>query len=477
MTAVRLRSVAVPWACLGLVLLALTTGCGKPSAATPPPQASSGPVPTVTTVKPERRPLSHVIEQPAFVEAYEETPLFARIAGYVQKLGPALDPDGKPLLDRDGKPRPLDIGDRVAKDQVLAELWVPEVEEELRQKQALVAQAEAEVEQAAAALEAAAANVATAQAMVHEAEAGRKRAEANYERWKNQYLYEEKLFQRKALFDEQSLEVTRQQKLAAEAAKEEVEAKVHAMQAAAKESEAKRNKARADLMAAKAKVQVAQAEAARCRALLEYSKVRAPYEGIITSRNIHTGHYLTGTGTRPLFVIARTDTVRIVVDVPEAEAMYISDGVPVRIRFPVIKDEEFEGTVTRSSWSLDAKARTLRTEIDLPNPQGRLRPGMYAYVTFLAESRSGFTLPVSAVVMQADQPYCYLVENGKAVRTPVKVGVRHGQLVQVLKKQTKPPAKAGEPGVWEDFTGDEQVVLSNPGSLSDGQIVTVGGRP
>ncbi|MCI0464494.1 MAG: efflux RND transporter periplasmic adaptor subunit [Gemmataceae bacterium] len=453
--------------CLAVGLPALVAGCGEHQAAAPgtqAPAATPAQAPIVTTVRPEQKPLRRVIEQPAHVEAFEETPLFARISGYIQKVHVDIG-------DRVKGPRSDNQGKQVEPGQVLAELWVPEMEEELRQKEALVLQAQAEVEQAAAALEAADAHVATAQAMVLEAEAGRDRAQANYERWQSESKRVAGLVQGK-IIDEQVGDETLNQFKAAAAARKEVEAKVRSAEATAKESEAKRNKAKADLAAAKARVQVAQAEEGRFSALLEYSKVRAPYDGVITSRTIHTGHYLNGTGTKPLFVIARIDIVRIMVDVPEADAMYISDGVPARIRCQMIKDQEFDGKVTRSSWSLDAKARTLRTQIDLPNAQGRLRPGMYAYVTFNAELPSRFTLPASAVITQGGEACCYRVESGKAVRTPVKVGVRDGQLVQVLKKRNG-SANSGKPAVWEDFTGKEEVALTSAGSLSDGQPVIV----
>jgi multidrug efflux pump subunit AcrA (membrane-fusion protein) len=132
--------------------------------------------------------------------------------------------------------------------------------------------------------------------------------------------------------------------------------------------------------------------------------------------------------------------------------------------------------VTRSSWSLDARSRTLRTEIDLRNPEGKLRPGMYAYVTFTAPLPSAFTLPASAVVTQAGESWCYRVEDGKAVRTPIKVGGREGQRVQVLKKGKGSPGGDGT-AAWEDFTGKEEVVVTNPASLSDGQPVTVAQKP
>src|SRR5262245_1070614 len=152
------------------LLLALAVGCGRPSAAARPaggaPPAPSAPA--VAVVKPERHTLGRTVEQPGTVEAFEEAPLVAKIAGYVREVN-------------------VDIGDRVRKGDVLAELWVPEMEEEVKQKKALVTQAEAEVAQAEAALKAAEAGIETAAAQVQEAEAGRKRAQANYERWRSEY--------------------------------------------------------------------------------------------------------------------------------------------------------------------------------------------------------------------------------------------------------------------------------------------------
>jgi RND family efflux transporter MFP subunit len=450
---------------LALGLLALAAGCTASTETETQPQGdATAKAPAVETVRPERKTLRRMIEQPAHVEAFEETPLLARIPGHVQKVSADIGQRVRgPRFDGKGK--------QTEPGQVLAELWVPELVEEHRQKKALVGQAEAETAQAKAALEAAEANVASLKALVREAEAGRGRAQANRDRWKAQADYEEGLVRRKSL-DQQSYEITRNQYRAAEAATEEVEAKVASAQAAAKESEARRDKAKADVAAAKARVQVAQAEEGRLAALLEYSKVRAPYDGVITARNVHTGHYLTGGATRPLYVIARTDVVRVVAHVPEAEAAYISDGAAANVRCQVIKDREFEGEVTRSAWSLDAKARTLRVEVDLPNPDGKLRPGMYANVNFHAELNGPYALPAAAVVMQAGEACCFRAVNGKAVRTPVKSGASDGKLVQVLKKRTG-PARGGGEAAWEDFTGREDVIVTGAGSLTDGQAVVV----
>jgi RND family efflux transporter MFP subunit len=447
--------------------LLLAAGCGQPTS--PADSSPTGErVPTVAVVQPEQKSLRRVIELPAFVEAYEETLLIARIAGYVQKVHADIG-------DRVKGPRVDEQGKQLEPGQVLAELWVPEMKEELRQKQALVAVAEAEVEQDAAALEAAEANVVTARAMVREAEAARTRAQANFERWESEYQRVQKLVASKVI-DEQTRDETRNQFKAAEASRAEVEARVHSAQAAARESEARRNKTRADLVAAKAHVEVACAEEGRTAALLRYSKLRAPFDGVVVKRNIHTGHYLQpagGSGLHPVLVVARMDTVRVLVDVPEAEARYVREGVPATVRFPVIKDREFTGKVTRSSWSLDPRARTLRAEIDLPNPQGLLRPGMYAYPTLCAELPAVFTLPASAVV-QAEPPYCCQVNGDRVSRLPVRIGVRDGQVVQVLKKQVR---SADGQTTWEDLTGQEAIAVTSPATLSDGQAVSVERKP
>lgn len=448
--------------CLGL--LVMVGGCGKPSAATLPQEPRER-IPTVSTIHPERKAVLHVIEQPAFIEAYEETPVIARVPGYVRQV--QVD-----IGDRVKGPRSVDQGKRLEPGQVLAELRVPEMEAELRQKQALVAQAVAEVEQNVSAVEAAEANILTMKAMVGEAEAARARAQANYARWESEYQRVAGLVERRVI-DEQTRDETRNQFKAADAARAEVEARVLSARAGTKESEAKRNRAQADLAAARARVEVAKAEEGRLAALLSYSELRAPFDGVVVRRNIHTGHYLqpaSGNGMQPVFVIARTDIVRVLVDVPEMDAPFVREGVPARVRIPTIKDQEFEGKVTRSSWSLDPKTRTLRTEIHLANPQGKLRPGMYAYVSLRAELPSTFTLPVSAVATQGDQSFCCQVVEGQAYRVPLKIGIRSGPVVQVLKKQ-------GRPAAWEDLTGQEEIALANPGALADGQKVNVERKP
>jgi HlyD family secretion protein len=436
--------------------VALLAGCNRPQAATSDPKKASIER-TVTVVTPEKKTLKRVIDQPATIEPFEETPLFARIAGYVQKVHVDIgDRVAGPVLDSQGNV--------VKPGQLLVEISAPETDEELKQKQALVKQAQAEVEQATATFEAAEANVATTKAMIREAEAARIRVQANFERWDSEYKRVEDLVRRNVL-DKQTGEETRNQWKAADAARQEVEAKVLSAQAAARESEAKRNKSRSDIAAAKARVQVAQAEEGRLAAMVAYTKMRAPYNGVITHRNVHTGHFLTGGGTKPLLVVASTDKLRVQVAMPEVDAVHIKDGMPVQMRCQVLKDALFDGTVTRSSWSLDSKARTLRTEIELPNAEGRLRPGMYACVAFTASFEGRMALPAAAVAGQGDQTHCFFVDQDKAKRVPVRTGIREGGWVEALQWQR-------DANTWTPFTGDERIAADATG-LEDGATVSL----
>jgi RND family efflux transporter MFP subunit len=436
----------------GLVLFLscfVATGC----AAKPPTTSSDTAVqvPKVTLINPERRTIHRAVEQPGTIEAFEQTPLHAKIAGYVEIVR-------------------VDIGDRVDKGQVLAELSVPEMVEELNRKEALLAQAKAEAKQAEAALAAAKANVKTTAALVKEAEAGRDRADALVARWKSEY---ERLQKVKQTIDQQQLEETRYQLKAAEATRAEVEAKVESAKAARDESTAKRDKAEADVSAANARQGVAEAARDREKALLDYAKVRAPYAGVVTRRNVDTGHFLQPNAANKgeaLFMVMRSDKVRIFVDVPETAAPLVGKDTPARIRVQALTGQDFKGTVTRTSWALDPKARTLRAEIDLDNPDGKLRPGMYAYATLTVERDKTMSLPASAVVIQPSGTFCFRVVDGKARRMPIEIGLSGGGWIEVLRKQSK-PSKDGEP-VWEEFTGKEEIV-ADATALADGQTVTV----
>jgi multidrug efflux pump subunit AcrA (membrane-fusion protein) len=439
---------------LAPVLLTALTGCGQKPAAQP----AAPPAPTVTVVRVQKKAINRVVEQPGAVSPSEETRLFAKIPGFVKAIG--IDPT-RPENVGD---RRLDIGSRVKAGQLLAELAVPELEEEAKQKAALVRQTEAEVEQARKALAAAEAGVASAQAQVTEAKAGLGRAQALYDRWASEVKRISELVQG-GVIDQQTRDETTNQFKAAEATRGEAAAKVTSAEAGVRKSQADREKAVADVAAAEARRDVAKAEVGRLAALLGYARITAPFDGVVTHRAVNTGDFLSPTPAKEgVFHVARLDPVRVVVQVPEADAGLVAEGLPVRLTLQAVAGPELTGTVTRTSWSLEPGSRTLRAEIDLPNKDGRVRPGMYAYARITVAMPEAWAVPAAAVGKVGDEPVVYLAEGGKAARTPVQLLRGDGQFTQVVRYK-KPGAAE-----WTDFTGAEEVATP-AAALTDGQPI------
>jgi multidrug efflux pump subunit AcrA (membrane-fusion protein) len=174
-----------------------------------------------------------------------------------------------------------------------------------------------------------------------------------------------------------------------------------------------------------------------------------------------------------LFTIVRMDIMRVQVDVPEADAIYIKAGDPARIVIQAQENETvgFRGdintTVTRISYALDPTARTMRVEMQLDNSKYHLLPEMYAYAYIPIVYKNVWALPESAIVQKEEQgSFIFRNVDGMAVFTPVKLGKRADKEVQLLKYQEK-PASPGSKGVWRDFTGGEQVIM-NPVGFVDG---------
>ncbi|HLJ92923.1 MAG TPA: efflux RND transporter periplasmic adaptor subunit [Gemmataceae bacterium] len=443
--------------------LALGMGsCNRPTVGAPEPPAASTTEPTVLTVQtmnPERSTLRRTVTQPGYIQGYEQTPLFSKIAGYVQKLN-------------------VDIGDRVSKEMVLAELYVPEMEVDLAQKNALVSQAEAEVRQAKEMVLVAESDFHSAEAKVQAAQAIRQRAEAQLQRDQSRY---ERLAQagRSGTIGKEDVEENRLTAETSRAALAEVEAQVRSAEADRNASKAKWAKSKVDVTVAAAHLEVAQQNRAQVQTMLGYRTIRAPFDGVVTQRPVDTGHFVqpaTGPNSQPLFVVVRTDLLRIRVEVPEVDAAWVEQGSPATFRIPVLPSYAYSGKVMRTSWSVDRTAHTLLAEIDVSDPNGKLRAGMYVNASITVERPNVLTLPASALITEGDvnqgyRTFCFLVENGKAWRVPVEMGARDSRRVEVLKKQMR-PAKDGEQGSWQAFTGTEEIVQDHIGSLTDGQPIT-----
>lgn len=420
-------------------LLVTPGGCGPASAPAPARNEPSASVPRVAVTTPERAAIRREVSQPGQIEALETTGIHAKLAGYVSQVA-------------------VDIGDRVTSGQVLAELDVPEMVAERAQKQAMVEQAEADRAQAEAAVAVAEAGIASARARQDEVRASIRRTDADVARWRAEYERIAQLVRESAVTGSLRDE-TRSKLQAAEAARDEAQAQARSAESAVAEAEAALAKARADVTAAAARVDVARAEARRVEALLSYTRITSPFDGVVTRRGVDTGHLtVPGGAGEPLFVVARTDRVRVSVGVPETDAPSVEPGDPATVRVQALGGRAFEGAVARTSYALDAATRTLRAEVDLANPDGLLRPGLYAYATLVADDHPDtLTIPRAALVREGGRSFCVVVADGRARRLPIQVGLADATRVEVL----------------SGLDGGESVVAAHAESLADGQPVAV----
>jgi multidrug efflux pump subunit AcrA (membrane-fusion protein) len=408
----------------------------------------------VPLVHPQRKALRRTIEQPGTIRAYEETQLFARVPGYVRiprnQQGRLLSDIGRKVRG----PRFDNTGKEVAPGDVLAELLVPELKEEMHQKQALVAVAEATVEQAFKTLAAAAAGVEVADAAVIE-------AKAFHDRWESEAKRMEELAKSGVVVGQTREETLKQYRAG--------QGRLASAKAAVQKAKADQGKADADVRAARAHVSVARAEARRSEAMYSYATIRAPFDGVITRRKASNGDFVQPAGGHGdwLFTIACVDPLRVVIAVPEEDAPLVHDGANVTLTVQALVGPPPTGTIARTSWDLEHTSRTLRAEIDLPVKGRDLRPGMYVYGKIEAVLPEAWILPATALVKQGDNMVCFRIEGGKAIRTPVQVGRGDGQFVQVHTFQ-----KIGPPATWQEWTGNEKVAQLGAG-LADGQEVHV----
>src|SRR5262249_51466530 len=188
--------------------------------------------------------------------------------------------------------------------------------------------------------------------------------------------------------------------------------------------------AAADVTAARERLEVAKADVGRVEALLGYTKITAPYDGVVTRRSVNTEDFV-GSDKAALFSVARTDPVRVVVQVPEADAGLVAPGQDVTCGVRGLEGRPPVGKVRRTSWSREPGSRTLWTEIDLPNPKGAFRPGMYVYARLTAELPPAWAVPAAAVAKIGDESVMYLVENSKAVRVAVQPLRGDGKFTQL----------------------------------------------
>jgi HlyD family secretion protein len=431
--------------------VAATAGCGAKSPATPAAAPAEAPRPRVTVAMPTRKTIRRAVTHPGQVEAFDQARLYAKIPAYVERyLADIGDPVKGPRVDENGN--------MIERGQLLAELSAPELDRELEQKKALVVQAGADVEQAQAAIKVAQADEVSAAAQLKEAAAAVDRVDAEFQRWTSEYNRVVQLVSKSAVTQKLADE-TKSQMMAAAAARKEADAKIESAASAVAAGKAQVDKKMADEAAIRARRQVAEADEARTSALLNYLRIEAPFDGTISERNADIGYFAQVPGSdqaRPLFTVVRTDRVRVFVDLPEMDAPLANAGDHAVVRVQSLSGRDFPGEITRTAWALDPTSRTLHTEVDVPNPDGALRPGMYAQITIdLAEQPGALTVPAAAVVSQDNGTWCFVVDHGKASRKPVTIGLKSG----------------GEVEIASGLDESDLVIQAKGASLTDGQGV------
>jgi len=449
----------VPGPAMLTLALLVAAGCRhseeggeSPGSSTAQAKSEEGKTAGIQIVQPERRDIRMMVIQPGTIEAFEATPVYSRIAGYVKKYR-------------------YNIGDRVKAGDILIDMWIPDYVEQLGQKTAAVKRAEVQIRVTQSALRAAEAKVETAKARVLSAKAGVERAQASYTRWDSEYKRLVTLVNQRVL-DVQVRDETYRQFEEAVAARDQANAMVSEATSARDQAEADRDRARVDVESARADLVVAQADERLAKVNVDYGEIKAPYPGVITQRNVSPGDYLQpggGSNGRPLFVLEQIDPVRVFVGVPELASYFVHDQDTAIIRFQALPGIFREGKVVRSGFSLNPATRTLQTEVDIPNTDGHLHPGWYVTVTIAIDRKQVWTLPSNAIGFQGQQNYfVYLQIDGKPVRTQVIIGTSDDTHTEVLRKY----AANTNTNDWPRFDGTERVYAGNLDTLAAGQAAS-----
>jgi RND family efflux transporter MFP subunit len=296
--------------------------------------------------------------------------------------------------------RYVDIGDRVKAGALLAEITAPELDHQIAQAQATLAQG---------------------QAILQQTQASRELAQVTNARDSN-------LVQKGWLTQQQG---------------DNDRLTLKAQQAA-------EGVAQSNIEAQEAQIRIFQQQKA-------YQRVVAPFDGVITQRNIDNGS-LVQSGSTFMFTLMHPDIIRTQVYIPQDEAFGVAPGVDAMVHVPEIPDRSFPGKVTRIATALQPGSRTLLTEIDVPNPDGALNPGIYCTVElFIPRKTPSMIIPADAVVFEEDGLHVAVVENGTAHLQKITIARDFGKEVEVH--------DGVKPG--------DQVILNPMVNLAEGSKVAV----
>jgi multidrug efflux system membrane fusion protein len=373
------RRVALVVGALLVVLLAagaLTLGARRAEFHALERETDAEAVPTVAVIHPTAAAADDDLVLPSTLQAYIESPIYARTSGYLKKWY-------------------VDIGGRVVSGTPLADIDTPEIDQEL-------AQAKANRDQITATLDLAK-STADRYAALRTTDAV---SQQEVDQTKSQYT-----------------------------------------------------QAQANLAAANANVQ-------RLDELEAFKHIYAPFAGIVTRRKVDVGTLVNagnGGTQQELFNVAQTDPMRVYVQVPEGAASAIHAGLPASLDLTQFPGERFSGQVVRTSGSIDPQTRTLQTEVDVPNHQGRLLPGGYAQIHLkVSGATTRLQVPVNALLFRAEGLRAVVVdENHRIHLRRITIGRDFGTSLEIL----------------EGLSATDWIVINPPDSLDDNQDVRIQPAP
>lgn len=381
--------------CLLLVLMVFFLLHHSPKA--PPEQPRAAAVVDVT-----RGSLSSSLTVAGQFQPFQEVDLHAKVSGYIRRIS-------------------VDIGDRVRQGQVLAVLEVPELQDQLQGAHADVRHSQAEVTRALS-------EVVSAQSTYSAVHAAYTRlAEASK--------------QRPGLIAEQELDDA---------------------QAKDQEAAAQVGVAKASLDAMQQQLGVSRATSQRYQTLSNYEQIVAPFTGVVTMRYADTGSLIqagqeSNTQTMPVVRVAQSDLLRLRMPVPESDVPYIRIGGNVQVKVSAT-GQVFMGKIIRFTRALDTSTRTMLTEVDVPNDDLVLSPGMYAETKIqLQQKNDALTLPTQAIVQNGDQSYVLVVDaNDQVHKVNITLGIQTANQTEIL----------------DGLNSGERVIAAGQTNYQDGETVS-----
>jgi RND family efflux transporter MFP subunit len=352
-------------------------------------------------VRAERHNVGTTLTVAGEFKPFQDVDVHAKVAGYIRVIY-------------------VDVGDHVKVGQTLAILEVPELAAQLAGADASVRRATEEIGRAQGDLE----RAKSTHAAMHSA----------YARLSDAAKTRQGLVAQQELDDSQAKDL---------------------------ESEAQVASAKSALSAAQQELQVAQASQKQVSALSDYTRISAPFAGVVTNRYADTGALVaagTSTSTQaiPVVRIAQISVLRLVLPIPESVAGQIHLGDPVKVHVQAL-NQDIAGKVSRFADSLDLQTRTMQTEIDFDNRDGRLIPGMYAETRLsLREKKDAITIPLESVTRNGDDATVLAVNSDNSIEERhVKLGLEDSVRVEVL----------------SGLTDNDRVVIGNRSQFRSGQKI------